>query len=270
MQPNLPMRYYLFILVCLCALPSFSHAQKILRTEVYFEFGKDKLLPEALHTLDTFWTTIKGIRTAKLYAKGHTDSIGSLSSNDDLGVRRAARVASYYLDKGWPDDRTKHFAAGETEPRADNGKGAGRALNRRVTLTAFYEYFYTDDNDFHPDYAIGATVKLETNFDFNSPVLRDDCFPLLDDMVDTLLAYPELKVEIGGHTAITAKPNGKGKPELSVARANSVRDYLISKGVNPSRLVPVGYKGDRPICRQYTKESCLKLNRRVEVTIIGK
>ncbi|PKN20217.1 MAG: hypothetical protein CVU65_17605, partial [Deltaproteobacteria bacterium HGW-Deltaproteobacteria-22] len=50
-------------------------------------------------------------------------------------------------------------------------------------------------------------------------------------------------------------------------RANSVRDYLIDKGVAPSRLVAKGYGESRPIDKRFNEEARAK-NRRVEFIIL--
>lgn len=65
---------------------------------------------------------------------GHTDSVGSLKSNQKLSERRAATVAEIIKAKGVPAEHIETMGKGETEPIADNKTKEGRAKNRRVEL----------------------------------------------------------------------------------------------------------------------------------------
>lgn len=87
----------------------------------------------------------------------------------------------------------------------------------------------------------------------------------LKKVLTTLQNYPEIIVEIGGHTDITG--NYKRNLELSQKRANAVRDWLIRNGIDPSRIKAKGYGPDRPIATNETPEGRQK-NRRIEFTRI--
>jgi outer membrane protein OmpA-like peptidoglycan-associated protein len=69
------------------------------------------------------------------------------------------------------------------------------------------------------------------------------------------------KVRIEGHTDETG--SRESNIELSKARANSVREYLIARGVRPERLRGEGYGSDRPLASGSDPASLAK-NRRVE------
>ena len=81
----------------------------------------------------------------------------------------------------------------------------------------------------------------------------------------TLQNYPEMVVEISGHTDITGIY--KNNLDLSLRRANAVRDWLIFNGIDPSRIIAKGYGPDRPIASNDTPEGRQK-NRRIEFTRI--
>jgi outer membrane protein OmpA-like peptidoglycan-associated protein len=245
---------------------SSAQAQKVIRTTVHFDFGKDGLLPATIDSLDAFFEIVEHIETAEIFVRGHTDSIGSLNSNGNLGLRRAHRVCDYLHEKGLDADRMKCYASGETKPTANNGTDNGRAQNRRVSIAARYEFFYTKSNSFHPNYAIGATVILKTNFEFNSTEVKKASFPELDAMIDTLLKYPDLQLEIGGHVAINDTKNRW----LSNGRAEAIRAYFVKSGISYHRIDTYGWGGERRLCTENLTEKCLSQNRRVEVTIVGK
>jgi outer membrane protein OmpA-like peptidoglycan-associated protein len=84
---------------------------------------------------------------------------------------------------------------------------------------------------------------------------------VLDPVLRTLNTYPEIEVEISGHTDNVGKKASNVK--LSQKRADSVRSWLISKGVDPKRLTAKGYGPDKPIVPNDTPEN-KRLNRRIE------
>jgi outer membrane protein OmpA-like peptidoglycan-associated protein len=90
-------------------------------------------------------------------------------------------------------------------------------------------------------------------------------FGLLDDVARVLNAHPEISIVIEGHTDDTG--NAQRNREVSQARAEAVRDYLIKKGVAPRRLQAKGYGPDRPIAPNATAPGRAK-NRRVEFRFI--
>jgi OOP family OmpA-OmpF porin len=85
---------------------------------------------------------------------------------------------------------------------------------------------------------------------------------ILDNVAASLLANESVRVVVEGHTSTTGtRVFNQG---LSWARAAAVRDYLITRGVSPGRLVARGFGPDRPIASNATAEGQAK-NRRVEL-----
>ncbi|MCD9029703.1 OmpA family protein [Luteimonas sp. BDR2-5] len=91
------------------------------------------------------------------------------------------------------------------------------------------------------------TIDLNgVNFDFDRSTLRPDAVAILNEAVEILRRYPELRVEVAGHT--DSKGTEQYNQALSERRAKAVYDYLTSNGIDASRLVgPVGYGESRPI-----------------------
>ena len=83
----------------------------------------------------------------------------------------------------------------------------------------------------------------------------------LKKALKTLTTYPDISVEISGHTDNVG--NAKKNQKLSEQRANAVKDWLIKNGVNASRLSAVGYGSQKPIVPNDTNENKTK-NRRIE------
>jgi len=108
------------------------------------------------------------------------------------------------------------------------------------------------------------TLVLEgVNFEVDKAELTPDSLAVLDKVAASLRDWPEVKVEIGGHT--DASGSAAHNLDLSQRRAESVKAYLVSKGIDPSRLTAKGYGKTKPIADNKTKEGKAK-NRRVELT----
>ncbi len=86
---------------------------------------------------------------------------------------------------------------------------------------------------------INYVKEIEINFDFNKFNIRPDAAKILDKFVKFLQDNPDLIVEMGSHTdAVGTEYNNL---ILSKNRANSTVEYLVSKGIDPSRLQAKGY-----------------------------
>nr|HPN39861.1 OmpA family protein [Melioribacteraceae bacterium] len=68
----------------------------------------------------------------KIEVQGHTDNIGSESSNQTLSEKRAQAVKNYLVARGVKADRIKTVGYGEKNPISDNKTADGRAMNRRI------------------------------------------------------------------------------------------------------------------------------------------
>jgi outer membrane protein OmpA-like peptidoglycan-associated protein len=108
----------------------------------------------------------------------------------------------------------------------------------------------------------GRVILRGVNFMSGSAVLTGDSYVILDRVYESLVEWPEIKIEIRGHT--DAVGNALSNKRLSRKRAETVRDYLISKGVSPDRLLADGMGEDEPIAENSTAEG-RAMNRRVEM-----
>ncbi|MHB8911980.1 MAG: OmpA family protein [Lysobacter sp.] len=94
---------------------------------------------------------------------------------------------------------------------------------------------------------VPVSIDLKgVNFDFDKSTLRPDAVAILNEAAEILKRYPELKVEVAGHT--DSKGTDAYNQALSERRARAVYDYLTSNGVDASRMSgPNGYGESRPI-----------------------
>jgi outer membrane protein OmpA-like peptidoglycan-associated protein len=92
-------------------------------------------------------------------------------------------------------------------------------------------------------------------------------YPFLDEIGKILLANPELKIEIEGHTdnVPISTPEFPSNIHLSKARAEAVKKYIVNKfKIDPERIKTVGYGDTKPIASNETEEG-RALNRRIEI-----
>ena len=101
---------------------------------VHFAFDKYNLTPLAKDTLNVVVQYMKEHADIKVELQGHTDSIGTAAYNQGLSERRAKSVERYLLSQGIAESRMTTKGFGESQPIADNGTKAGRALNRRTVV----------------------------------------------------------------------------------------------------------------------------------------
>lgn len=117
--------------------------------------------------------------------------------------------------------------------------------------------------------AVPLTIDLKgVNFDFDKSTLRSDAVAILDEAVQILQRYPQLRVEVAGHTDLCG--TDAYNQSLSERRARAVYDYLTGHGIDASRLAgPNGYGESRPLENTpQTLPACKsERNRRTELNV---
>lgn len=100
------------------------------------------------------------------------------------------------------------------------------------------------------------------NFDSDSDHIKDESKPTLDKIVSILKAKPDLKITIEGHTDSTSTP--EHNQQLSERRAQAVKTYLQTGGIDSSRLKALGLGATKPLASN-DSELGRAQNRRVEL-----
>lgn len=111
-----------------------------------------------------------------------------------------------------------------------------------------------------------VTFAADAFFDFDKAVLKPEAKAKMDDLVGKTSGVALEVVIAVGHTDSTG-PEGYNQ-KLSTRRANAVKDYLVSKGIEKNRVYTEGKGENQPIADNKTREGRAK-NRRVEIEVVG-
>jgi len=109
----------------------------------------------------------------------------------------------------------------------------------------------------------------DVNFETGKAVLQPDSHESLDIVGQVLGKWPELRIEVGGHT--DARGSDQANQKLSDARANAVLSYLKDKypTLKPEQYTAKGYGESKPLVPNTTALNMSK-NRRVEFVVLNK
>lgn len=112
------------------------------------------------------------------------------------------------------------------------------------------------------DDQLKLNIPNDVSFDLNSAAIRPEMRGVLDPFAEQLRGDPNARLTIVGHTDSSGSP--AINDPLSVARANSVRDYLVTRGVPASHVQTAG-RGEREPVADNATEAGRARNRRVEI-----
>ena len=163
--------------------------------------------------------------------------LGELSLVERISISDEATTSAVVTSAEPATNSTSsESASGTTEPDMES---------QRATLRAEFESL--DDG--------------KILFESGSDVLADESLQVIETMADLFAPYPEVSIEIDGHTdasGVSAK-----NLQLSQLRANAVRDYLVQQGIAADRLSAYGFGDGVPIADNSTPAG-RRLNRRIE------
>ena len=138
----------------------------------------------------------------------------------------------------------------------------------------------TDNTKVKPSSAVSNEVKKKDiqstinkllsskkiNFERRSTKITEDSNIVVKEIAKILQDNPSFKIEIAGHT--DSRGSDSLNKQISQDRASSVRDVLISLGIDKNRVTAIGYGEEFPIA-QDDENGLSEINRRVEFNILG-
>jgi OOP family OmpA-OmpF porin len=226
-----------------------------------FAFDSDVLTDQGKDAIEEYRSELRP-ELSEAYAGiiiGHTDSTGNDQYNMDLSKRRAQSVADYLVSTGVDPDKLRVVGRGENDPIASNDTEEGRAENRRVDIIVVAEPRALDTIRF-------PSVAL---FPRRSAEITEQGRQILEENREAsreLLSRASY-IEVVGHTDDVG--DDAYNQDLSEKRAEAVRDYLVSSGVDASKIVTVGMGESMPVASNTTDEGRAE-NRRVDVLVLGR
>jgi len=115
-------------------------------------------------------------------------------------------------------------------------------------------------------HTVGKLMRLDNLiFNVGTANMEASSNDELDQVVKMLKDNPRMIIQLEGHTDFKGDP--KKNNELSLARVNAVKSYLVSKGANKNNIRTKAFGGTQPLSREDTEEAH-KLNRRVELRVL--
>ena len=225
-----------------------------------FEFDSWKLKEEGKAALEAYRKKLgpEFTKAYKVIIIGHTDNTGDENHNMALSLSRANSVADYLIATGTNADIVRTLGRGPNDPIASNETSEGQEQNRRVDIVVIAELRALDKMVFP------GTILFKRD----SADLNDQAKDFLDKYLTARAQSKRVTyIEIIGHT--DDKWEDDYNMVLSEKRAESVYDYLVSQGVDASKIVTTGMGETMPIVSNNTKKGRAQ-NRRVEILIVGR
>lgn len=278
---------------------------------IYFDFDRSKIRPDAEIELNKVVQIMKKYPELVIEGGSHTDSRGNNRYNELLSARRAKSTVKYIISKGIDPSRIFSKGYGENELAnecADGVKCSEEAhqFNRRT------EFSIVNYGEIRQIYASICNIETVTGkeqiesekeieelakeniqafidnevdtklgkvlikidplyFDLNSVEIDESGAQELDKVVNMMNKYPEIIVEGGSHTDSRSSFNDNER--LSIRRAESVVNYIISKGIDPRRITAQGYGETQLVNHCANGVRCSEQehaeNRRIEFVIVN-
>ncbi len=145
---------------------------------------------------------------------------------------------------------------------------ADKLLNSPEDIACFVESVFLDKKAAPEPVAEPEPVEEEVwvlgdvLFSSGSDVIKPGAYYLLDEIAAKLEANPVISIDIQGHTDNVG--SAEANKDLSLRRAQAVKNYLVGKGIMPNRMTTEGFGFSKPIALNGT-EAGRALNRRVEM-----
>jgi len=254
-----------------CILFSFFtasfYAQKTFT--VYFDTDSHQLSLSELNRLDK---NFKNKHILIISVAGFCDSRASTEYNNSLAENRAKFVGNL-LKKIVNASDFKIISKGEDFKQSED-----LSKNRKVEIIYDDEFAY--DISVETLKASDLTLKINAskigdklvlknmNFYDRTDVLYPESKPIREDLLEALIDNPKLKIEIQGHICCSHQVD---KEEIALKRCLVIYNYLLSNGIDTSRLSYKSYDATQPIYKIPEKnEEERKANRRVEILIVDK
>ena len=282
------MKKYIVLLVLILET-YLANANDSLLTIIHFPFDVHKLSSSNKKFLHKLQHKINPQVISSIVVVGHTDQLGTDEYNFILSIRRAKAVYQF-LKTHWStlSERIEIEVTGlgKSQLLYIDSSEDSRLENRRVEVYIRFENNYNkkpveriptvlEQQLTNPRLTVNDRILLSNvNFDRGKHQLLPEALTILDNLSDILINHPEIRIRIEGHVCCTINDDDDYDIEtktknLSVMRAYTVYNYLISKGVDFVRLSYIGFAHKYQLADESTVTG-QDINRRVEIRIVQK
>jgi outer membrane protein OmpA-like peptidoglycan-associated protein len=277
---------------------SVSIAQE-LNNSIYFKAGKITVDKSSYEELYDIADIMQALPDYDFLIAGHVDSASSIESGIEISKKRADAVRNFLIEIGVNPNQMETMGYGTTKPKYNNNKSTGRKRNRRVEISllgseeAIDDDVIADEDNIDDDFNLieiakeynipiqvlrewneivgklafleGKNDQLNKNIHFRSGsmLIRKSSKGLLNKIAEFMIRYPSAKFTLGGHT--DSLGSIAYNEEVSLGRANAVKDFFVKRGVPSKNLTVIGYGYDKPKFVNQKTWGKTQLNRRVEV-----
>lgn len=111
---------------------------------------------------------------------------------------------------------------------------------------------------------LAISLRGDVTFDTNSAIVRPGLYSEIDRIASILIKYPDTVIQVEGHTDSTGSESYN--MDLSSRRAEAVKNLLVQKGVEPSRILTIAYGESKPVASNDSDYGRAN-NRRVEIKV---
>jgi outer membrane protein OmpA-like peptidoglycan-associated protein len=221
-----------------------------------FGFGVD-------WTLDRDW---KVVTEFGYHATSNSELDGFYSANGNDSYWGVNVGLNYYFAQGKPSKKCEPCLPGGVTPVMKDLTDYNRIddmivkhIPKEITKEVFVDRYIAEISE-------NRLVLVGVNFAFDKSDLLPESYPVLDKAVQLLTDNkPKVNVEIQGYCDYIGTE--AYNQELSVARARTVKAYLVSKGIAEIRLTTVGFGKSNPVASNETEEG-RAMNRRIIFKIV--
>ena len=195
-----------------------------------------------------------------------TDTKGNPSKGEEVLFRSTHNAKIVSGHSGADGKFSLHLPAGDTYTIILKSLGDTTKFGS-INIPALEPgQFFTDPFKVNIKFEPARTYTLnDVHFDVGKATLRPESFKALEDLLGYMQNKNGVRIEIGGHTDNVGKDADNLK--LSQQRAETIRNYLIRKGITASRVEAKGYGATEPVAGNETEEG-RQLNRRTEIKIL--
>jgi OOP family OmpA-OmpF porin len=186
-----------------------------------------------------------------------TEGYGILGANSD-GFGKFDVGVEWYFSKGEPSKICVLYDGIEMPDPVDYERLENiikKHIPREVIKEVVVEKEVPSNNDM---------LLMGVNYDFNSSKLKPESYPILFHAAKVMQQNPDMTVEIQGYTDNIGSE--KANKNVSQKRADSVKNYLVARGISTDRITTVGYGEENPIGDNKDADG-RAMNRRIEFKV---